>query len=51
MGCCSMGHMQDEHLHFRRFLTKEERIKMMEKYAEELKNELKAVEEQINDLK
>jgi hypothetical protein len=46
-----MGSMENGHPHFRRFLTKEERIKIMEEYVEELKKELKAVEEQIDELR
>jgi hypothetical protein len=51
MGFCSMAHTESEHSRFRRFFTKEEHIQQMEKYAEELKNELKAVDEHINELK
>jgi|GEM_PF-2307917 hypothetical protein len=39
------------HSHFRKFLTKEEQIKQLEEYADELQNELKAVNEHINELK
>jgi len=35
----------------RRFLTKEEKIKKLEEYAQELKNELAAVQEHIEELK
>jgi len=35
----------------RRFLTKEEKIERLESYAEELKKELSAVQEQIKELK
>jgi predicted transcriptional regulator len=35
----------------RRFLTKEEKIKKLEGYAQELKNELAAVQERIKELK
>jgi len=35
----------------RRFLTKEEKIKKLENYAQELKNELAAVQERIKELK
>jgi hypothetical protein len=35
----------------RRFLTKEEKIKKLENYAQELKNELTAVQERIKELK
>jgi len=35
----------------RRFLTKEEKIKKLEEYAQELKNELAAVEEHIKELR
>ena len=47
--CCetSMGC----HGHGRRFLTKEEKIKKLENYAEELKKEIAAVDERIKELK
>lgn len=50
--CCSCS-MENEcgHGHFRRFLTKEERIKQMEEYVEELEMELEAVNEHIQELK
>lgn len=35
----------------RRFLTKEEKIKQLENYAEELKKEIAAVDERIKELK
>lgn len=35
----------------RRFLTKEEKIKRLEDYAEELKKEITAVEEHTKELK
>jgi hypothetical protein len=35
----------------RRFLTKEEKIKKLEEYAQELKNELAAVQEHIKELR
>jgi len=35
----------------RRFLTKEEKIKKLEEYAQELKNELAAVQEYIEKLR
>jgi len=35
----------------RRFLTKEEKIERLQDYAEELKKELTAVQEQIKELK
>jgi hypothetical protein len=38
-------------LHGRRFLTKEEKIKQLENYAEELKKEIAAVDERIKDLR
>jgi membrane protein involved in colicin uptake len=37
--------------HGRRFLTKEEKIKKLENYAEELKKEIAAVDERIKELK
>ncbi len=49
---CSMEPTQCScHSHFRRFLTKEEQIKQLEEYAEELKKELEAVNEHIEELK
>ena len=44
MGC----HVQP---HGRRFLTKEEKIKRLENYAEELTKEIAAVNERIKELK
>ena len=38
-------------LHGRRFLTKEEKIKQLENYVEELKKEIAAVLERIEELK
>jgi glycyl-tRNA synthetase beta subunit len=35
----------------RRFLTKEEKIEQLENYAEELKKEIVAIDEQIKDLR
>jgi peptidoglycan hydrolase CwlO-like protein len=35
----------------RRFLTKDEKIKRLENYAEELKKEIAAVDERIKELK
>ena len=39
------------HQHGRRFLTKEEKIKQLENYAEELKKEIAAVGERIKELR
>jgi len=45
-------HCHHRYGHFnRRFLTKEEKIKKLEEYAQELKNELVGVEERIKELK
>jgi hypothetical protein len=38
-------------LHGRRFLTKQEKIKRLEEYTEELKKEMAAVEEKIKEMK
>ena len=38
-------------LHGRHFLTKEEKIKQLENYVEELKKEIAAVNEHIEELK
>jgi hypothetical protein len=43
--CC------DGQLHGRYFLTKEEKIKQLENYVEELKKEIAAVNEHIEELK
>ena len=50
-GCCMMP-MGNEpsHGHRRRFFTKEEKIKQLEGYVRELKNEIKAVEEMISEI-
>ena len=46
-GCGMHGHEQG---YRRRFLTKAERIEKLKDYAEELKKELKAVEEKIKEM-
>jgi len=46
-GCGMHGH---EHGYRRRFLTKAEKSEKLKKYAEDLKKELKAVEEKIKEL-
>lgn len=53
MCCCGCGgwHHERHRRCGRRFLTKEEQAKELEEYAEELKKELAAVEEQIKELK
>lgn len=53
MCCCGCRWRYHEHRrdNGRRFFTKEERAKELEEYAEELKKELSAVEEQIKELK
>jgi hypothetical protein len=48
--CCHRGH--HGHGRFvRRFMTKAEKMEKLESYAEELKNELVAVQERIKELK
>lgn len=59
--CCSCGcglvHHKERHVKehrygfHRRFLTKKERVEKLERYAEELRRELEAVEEHIKELK
>ena len=51
-GTCGCGahHYEDEYCH-RRFLTKAERLEKLKKYAEELRKEIAAVEEQIKEFK
>ncbi len=46
-GCGMHGH---EHGYRRRFLTKAEKTEKLKNYAEELKKELKAVEEKIKEM-
>lgn len=50
-GCC-VTPMGNEHSHgrSRKFFTKEERIKQLEKYVIELKDEIKALEELISEI-
>jgi hypothetical protein len=48
---CGINHHEYRHLRVRRFLTKGEKIKRLESYAEELKKELAAVEERIKELR
>jgi hypothetical protein len=45
-GCGMHGH---EHGYRRRFLTKAEKIERLKTYAEELRKELKAVEEKLKE--
>lgn len=53
---CGPAHHREGHLkkhrfgYRRRFLTKAERAEKLEKYAEELRKELEAVEERIKEL-
>jgi len=46
-GCGMHGHEQG---YRRRFLTKAEKMEKLKSYADELKNELKAVEEKIKEM-
>jgi hypothetical protein len=48
---CRGWHHNHHGRYSRRFLTKEEQAKDLEEYAEELRKELSAVEEQIKELK
>jgi hypothetical protein len=50
-GCRCGGHHDHQGYRGRRFFTRDERVKDLEEYADELKKELAAVEEQIKDLK
>jgi len=51
-GCGLLHHLEPHrHPYGRRFLTKGEKIEQLESYAEELKKELAAVQEQIKELK
>jgi hypothetical protein len=49
--CCQPTGNCHSRAHGRHFLTKEEKIKQLENYAEELKKEIAAVDEQIRELK
>jgi hypothetical protein len=49
-GYCGCGKHRHEHDFRRRFLTNAEKTDKLRKYAEELKMELKAVEEEIAEL-
>lgn len=49
-GYCGCGMHRHEHDFRRRFLTNAEKTDKLRKYAEELKMELKAVEEEIAEL-
>jgi len=49
--CCCGGDHHHHGCRGRRFFTREERVKDLEEYADELKKELGAVEEQIKELK
>jgi len=46
---CSCGH-HERRMFGRHFFTRAEKIERMKHYAEELRNELKAVEEHIKEL-
>jgi hypothetical protein len=47
---CGCGMHGDGHVYRRRFFTKAEKVEKLESYAEELKNELKAIEEKIKEM-
>jgi hypothetical protein len=49
-GCWGWGMHGDGHYYKRRFFTKAEKVEMLKSYAEELKKELKAVEEKIKEM-
>jgi len=48
--CCCGGDCHDHHHGPRKVLTKEEKLEKLNKYKEDLKKELSAVEEAIQDL-
>ena len=48
--CCGLYCYEEGRGHCRRFLTKEEKIEKLKSYEEELKKELIAVQEHINEL-
>jgi hypothetical protein len=47
---CGCGMHGEGHGYRRRFLTKTETMEKLKSYADELKNELKAVEEKIKEM-
>jgi hypothetical protein len=47
---CGCGMHGDGHGYRRRFFAKAEKVEKLKSYAEELKNELKAVEEKIKEM-
>jgi hypothetical protein len=49
-GYCGCGMHENGHGYRRRFFTKAEKVEKLKSYAEELKNELKAVEEKIKEM-
>ena len=48
---CGPHYHEEGHGHGRRFLTRAEKTEKLKNYAEELRKELAAVEEQISELK
>jgi hypothetical protein len=48
--CCGLHYNEEGCGHGRRFLTKAERIEKLKSYEEELKKELIAVQEHLNEL-
>ena len=48
--CCGSICNESEYRHRKRFLTKEEKVEKLKIYSEELKKELIAVEENIQEL-
>lgn len=48
--CCSLDCHDQGYGHRKRFLTKAEKVEKLKNYAEELKKELAAVEEHIQEL-
>ena len=49
-GYCGYGMHGNEHGYRRRFFTRAERLEKLKGYAEELRNELKGVEEKIKEM-
>ena len=47
---CGLHYNEEGSSHNRRFLTKTERIEKLKNYEEEIKKELTAVQEHINEL-
>jgi hypothetical protein len=48
--CCNQSYLNKTHGYRRRFLTKSDKLEKLKKYTEDLKKELDAVRENIQEL-